>query len=111
MTDLKCGADRFGAVIERLGEGNLQPVASECGADRRGVHLPVALERPGAAGALAHTRVAPAARARVGRSDEEERGWEPQRTLDAIDGDGALLEGLAQALDRRARELGELVED
>jgi hypothetical protein len=53
----------------------------------------------------------PAARAGVGGGDEQERGGEPERTVDAIDGDAALFERLAQALDGGARELGEFVEE
>jgi len=78
--------------------------------ERAGEALPVTLDCAGAAGAFAGARVEPAARARVGRGDEQERGGELEGAVDAIDRDGALLE-LAQSLDRRARELGELVEE
>ena len=53
----------------------------------------------------------PAAGAGVGGGDEQERGREPEGAVDAIDGDGALLERLAQAFDGCARKLGELVEE
>jgi len=75
-----------------------------------GEALPVALDRAGAAGAFAGARIEPATRAGIGRGDEQERGGELEGAVDAIDRDGALLE-LVQSLDRRARELGELIEE
>src|SRR3712207_7454055 len=53
----------------------------------------------------------PAARARVGGGGEQERGGQADRALDPADDDGAILERLAQSLDRGARELGHLVEE
>ena len=47
----------------------------------------------------------------VGSGDEQERGGEPESVVDAVDRDGALLERLAQSLDGRTRELGELIEE
>jgi hypothetical protein len=79
--------------------------------ERAGEALPVALDRAGAADAFAGARIEPAARARVGRGDEQERGGELEGAVDAIDRDGALLQRLAQPLDGRARELGELIEE
>jgi len=71
---------------------------------RSGEALPVALDRAGAADAFAGARIEPAARARVGRGDEQKRGGELEGAMDAIDCDGALFERLAQSLDGRARE-------
>jgi hypothetical protein len=79
--------------------------------ERTGEALPVALDRAGAADAFAGARIEPAARAGVGRGDEQERGGELEGTVDAIDRVGAFLERLAQSLDGRARELGELIEE
>ena len=55
------------------------------------------------AGARAGTRVA--------RSDEHDRRGEPDRALTARDADAAALERLPERLERRPRELGELVEE
>jgi len=46
-----------------------------------------------------------------GGGDQQERSRELQGAVDAIDGDGSLLERLAEALNRGTRELGELVEE
>ena len=54
---------------------------------------------------------AEAARARVHRADEEEAGREGARPGGARDGDDAVLERLAQRLERVAPELGQLVEE
>ena len=51
-----------------------------------------------------------AARARVGRSDEHEAGRVDGAMAGAGDHDPPLLEGLAQRLESRSRELRELVE-
>jgi hypothetical protein len=71
----------------------------------------VALDRRRAARTLAQLRAGPAARARVGRGDEQEAAREPQGRRRAPDDHLALLERLAQGLDRRALELGQLVEE
>src|SRR3954466_5119897 len=63
----------------------------------------------GGAGAARRRRVA--AGARVCRRDEHEARREDRGPLAAHDRDAAVLERLAEGLERRTRELGELVEE
>src|SRR4051812_4003572 len=103
------GGDAGADLGRRLAGLDAAQLAERDGADvdlevdaveqRAGQPEPVALDRAGAAGALADAGAEPAARAGVGGGDEEKGGGEPERAVDAVDGDGALLERLAQALD------------
>src|SRR4051812_8452820 len=111
------GAD-LGGGLAGLGAAQL---AERDGADvdlevdaveqRAGQAEPVALDRAGAAGALADAGAQPAARAGGGGGDGQERGGEAERAGDAVDRDTSLLEWRAESLDGGARELGELVEE
>src|SRR5581483_4148688 len=56
-------------------------------------------------------RAAMTARTGIHRGDEHEAGWKRRRMLGARDGDVAVLEGLPERLEDRARKLRELVHE
>ena len=78
---------------------------------RSGEARAVALDQRVVAGAVAQRIAAPAARTWIHRGDELEARGKLQHSLRARDAHGALLERLAQRLERGARELDQLVEE
>ena len=95
---------------EALGVGALDVDEEVDAVEQRAAQPPgVAGEIRLAAAAAARGRVA--ARARVGGGDEQEARREDRRALAAHDRHAAVLQRLAQRLERRPRELGQLVEE